>query len=334
MSSKVENKASKVSATKVKNKKLIGFFGVYTFIIVLLAVSVVFFINTNSEAAPVEDITVPVYKTGYIYKEVKEIQGTSIIEQFPELPSGCEATAAAMLLRWAGVNVNKEDVANALPKGPVPVSINGRLYGGNPNKVFVGDPFQNTGYGVYHSPIASVIDKYLPGQAVDITGKSFTDILRVIDSGRPVIVWATIDLLEPKSVMPWYDENGKKVEWKIPEHAFLLIGYSDTEVILNDPYSGKRVNKPIELFKARWEDMGKQAVTVSIKMPGKLIVTRVNDLSKGTINVEVPQKVEIQNKVQDDNNSQKLKEILDELSVVVDTLVKKGKEMFELISTM
>jgi len=33
----------------------------------------------------------------------------------------------------------------------------------------VGDPFLGTGYGTFHEPIAQLLDRYLPGEAVDLT---------------------------------------------------------------------------------------------------------------------------------------------------------------------
>jgi len=321
----------KLNATvKQKNKKILWFFGVYTTLIVMAAIFVVLFINNSSEAVPIEDVPEPIYEKSYIYKAVKEIQGVPLIRQFPELPSGCEATVATMLLQWAGVDISKEDVATALPKGPVPVRRNGLLYGSNPNNVFVGNPFSKAGYGVYHKPIAMIIDKYLPGQSVDLTGKSFEDILKVIDSGRPVMVWATINLLEPKVDRTWYDEKGKRIEWKVPEHAFLLIGYSDTEVILHDPYTGKRKIPPLELFKARWDSMGKQAVTVSSQIPGKLVVTHVNDLSKGIIWVEVPQEMQYEYKNEDGSAYVNMEMVMDKLSVIVEDLLNRARTILEL----
>ena len=92
---------------------------------------------------------------------IKEIRDVPVISQFPELPSGCEITTATMLLQWAGINIDKQDVAKAIPKGPLPAIRNGSLQGGNPNRVFVGNPFAKSGFGVYHKPIAELINIYL-----------------------------------------------------------------------------------------------------------------------------------------------------------------------------
>lgn len=186
------------------------------------------------------------------------------ISQYPELPSGCEPTSAAMLLNWAGVNITKEDAARAIPKGALPAMKNGVMRGSSPDKVFIGDPFSNNGFGAYHEVIAKLINKYLPGQADDVSGTSFENILGIIDSGRPVIVWSTIALSKPCTTITWYDESNKKMEWKSPEHAYLLVGYDeDNNVYADDPDSGMRRSYPLSLFKKRWEQMGRQAVTIS-----------------------------------------------------------------------
>lgn len=215
----------------------------------------------------------PKNKIGSEKTTIKEIQGVTAISQMPELPSGCEVTALTMILNWAGANVDKQDVAKAIPKGKAPTLKNGFLSGDNPNEVFIGSPYSTGVFGVYHRPIALLMDKYLPGQAVDITGVEFERLLETIDSGRPVIVWATINMAEPKENLAWYDNKGKKVTWIGPEHTYLLIGYSDTDVIVNDPYTGKRVSYPMDLFKNRWDALGRQAVTVSSKITGNVVTT-------------------------------------------------------------
>lgn len=184
------------------------------------------------------------------------------IGQFPELPSGCEPAAAAMLLNWAGVNASKEDLARTIPKALLPAAKNGVMEGGNPHDVFLGDPFSRKGLGAYHEVIAGLINKYLPGQADDVTGASFEYILSIIDSDRPVIVWSTRDLAEPVSTITWYDEKDEKINWKTPEHVYLIVGYDGSEVFVNDPYTGRMKSYPLPRFEKRWEQMGRQAVTI------------------------------------------------------------------------
>ncbi|KPU45666.1 hypothetical protein OXPF_08990 [Oxobacter pfennigii] len=196
-------------------------------------------------------------------KNIGTIIKAPVLNQFPELPTGCEATSLTMLLNWAGVNVSKEEVAGSLPIGCIPTAKENRLYGDNPHKAFVGNPFTVNGYGVYHEPIADILNKYLPDSALDLTGASFEEILKAIDSGKPVIVWCTIGNVYPKISKTWQDEQGNIIIWKVPEHAVLLVGYDESHVIVNDPYMGQRCRYPLCSFEEHWEMMGKQAVTIN-----------------------------------------------------------------------
>ncbi|WP_225361522.1 C39 family peptidase [Limosilactobacillus reuteri] len=57
-----------------------------------------------------------------------------VISQLPELPTGCEITAVTMMLRYAGYDVNKVQLANIMPRS------NNGDYG------FVGNPFSLSGW--------------------------------------------------------------------------------------------------------------------------------------------------------------------------------------------
>jgi uncharacterized protein YvpB len=196
--------------------------------------------------------------------KTKVIDHVPVIGQYPILPTGCEATALTMLLQWAGVQVSKEAVADALIKEPLPFEQEGRVVGGHPNRGFVGDPYTQESFGVFHEPIATALETFLPGRAADRTGVSFAELLATIDEGRPVVVWATIELKEPRVVQSWDDagDSGERIEWKSPQHALLLIGYEEATVVVNDPHTGGTERYPRDLFQARWEQMGRQAVTL------------------------------------------------------------------------
>ncbi len=196
-----------------------------------------------------------------------EIMNVPVISQMPLLPTGCESAAAAMLLQWAGVNVAMTEIADRLPKGPVPTEQNGKIIGGNPSYEFVGDPYSQKGFGVYHQPISDIIDGYLPLRSQDVTGCAFETLLEILDDGRPIVVWATIDMKEPSINAVWQDEHGGEVIWKTPEHAMILIGYTETHVLVNDPIMGTKVSYDRTIFKSRWEAMGHQAITLSAIVP-------------------------------------------------------------------
>lgn len=191
-----------------------------------------------------------------------EIGGLTPLHQYPELPTGCEAVATTMLLKWADLDVTKEEVAALLPKGMAPIEIDGTLIGANPHTAFVGSPFSTEGYGVFHEPIASLIDEYLPHLALDLTGCSFLELYTILDTGRPIILWVTIDMKKPKVSKHWLDPSGANVIWKTPEHAILTVGYTKNHLIALDPHTGKKEYYHKKDIKRIWIDMGRQAVTL------------------------------------------------------------------------
>lgn len=204
-------------------------------------------------------------------RNLVEVPGVPYLSQFPELPTGCEATAVAMLLQWEDLDVSKEEVASIIPREPMPGLEEGEdgeeaalMTGGNPNEAFIGDP-ESVGFGVYHKPVADAIDHYLPGQAKDLTGISFEGLLHVVENGSPVVVWATVDMAEPELYAEWTDRAGHTVAWYEPEHAMTLVGYDDERVYVHDPYSGGEGVYERELFRDRWEKMGSQAVAIARK---------------------------------------------------------------------
>lgn len=195
---------------------------------------------------------------------IKEISNVPIIGQYPALPTGCEATALTMLLQWAGVQAKKEEVAEALVKEPLPHEKDGILYGGNPYRAFVGDPFTKESYGVFHAPIAALLNQYLPGRAKDISGCSFDEVLKELEKGSPLVAWTTIELKEPHHTDTWndIDGSGHQIQWMSPQHALLLVGYTDDKVIAHDPHTNGRELYDRKLFQQRWEQLGCQAVAI------------------------------------------------------------------------
>jgi len=192
-----------------------------------------------------------------------QVLHTVPISQLPDLPNGCEAVAATMLLNWAGVDVSKEQIATELPKGPLPaIQEDGTWQGANPEDVFVGDPF-DVGYGIYHKPIAQLLKRYLPGRIIDLTGSPLDKLLDTVKSGRPVLVWATEHMDPPVLRDEWVEPNGNIVDWYDPEHAMLLTGWDDDHAYMNDPMTGKQEIYNLWAFQTVWEAMGSQAITVA-----------------------------------------------------------------------
>jgi uncharacterized protein YvpB len=182
--------------------------------------------------------------------------------QKPELPRGCEVTALAMMLRYAGAATDKMTLAAEVDK--VPYLANG-LYG-DPNIGFVGDMYTmaNPGYGVYHEPIERLAERYLPGRLIYLTGSSFDDILHDhVGQNRPVwiITNATFKKLDPSLFTTWLTTSGNiQITWQ--EHSVLITGYDSEHVYIDDPLDAD-ANKQLarDDFREAWEQMGKQALS-------------------------------------------------------------------------
>lgn len=200
-------------------------------------------------------------------KESVSLEATAI-NQLPELPRGCEVTALAMLLQYAGVNVDKMTLAEEVTKNTTAYEVvNGTIYYGNPNDGFVGDMYslEGPGLGVYHKPIAELAKKYLPGAIVDFTGSDFDTVKEQLSDGRPVWVITTSKFkeLSDDNFRTWVTPSGT-IDVTYSEHSVLITGYDKDYVYFNDPLTGEQNKKaPIDDFIASWVQMGSQAITYS-----------------------------------------------------------------------
>jgi uncharacterized protein YvpB len=201
-------------------------------------------------------------------KQVKAytLLNAPLISQNPELRRGCEVTSLAMMLQYAGVNVDKMTLAAQIQKDPTPYEyINGTVYFGNPNIGFVGDmySFSNPGYGVYHGPIQALADRYLPGRAVDFSGSPFETIYQYLNNGKPVWVVNNVmfDAVPPQDWKKWQTPTGP-ISITMKEHSVLVTGYDQNYIYFNDPLANIKNRKvSIAAFKRGWEQMGRQAIS-------------------------------------------------------------------------
>ena len=194
-----------------------------------------------------------------------------VVRQFPELPAGCEITSLTMLLQYYGVQKDKMELVKEMKTDPTPVRLgkNGSIaYWGDPNTGFVGDVTgKSRGYSIYHGPLFELLKTYVP-TAVDLTGEPFERLERQIADGVPVLVWTTIDYKVPDNWIVWNSPTGPiRATFKV--HAVLLVGYDESNVYVNDPYTGKKslqIDK--ERFIATWDVMGRQALSYTIPEKG------------------------------------------------------------------
>ncbi|KXI78041.1 peptidase C39 [Bacillus cereus] len=195
----------------------------------------------------------------------KVILDVPLISQKPELKYGCEVTSLAMVLQYAGIKVNKMQLANRIKKDTTPLSMNKNgdiIQWGNPKEGFVGDITGKTkGYAVYVQPLQELMERYLPNRTVNLTGKAFNDVLAQIKMDKPVVVWTTGDYKVPDRWESWKHGN-KQITAPLDLHAVVLIGFEDGYIYINDPLSGKKAHKVNqETFIQSWDALGKQALS-------------------------------------------------------------------------
>lgn len=188
-----------------------------------------------------------------------------IISQTPELTCGCEITCLAMMMQYAGINADKMALAQNIKKDETPLIMDN--YGntviwGNPNDGFVGDiTGKQKGFGVYPKPMIQLMEKYMPGRTLNLTGYSFEALTDSIKQGRPVIVWVTIDFQYPDKYEEW-SKNGVLIRATFDEHAVLLTGFDENNCYINNPYNGIK-NQAVSksTFIEIWNTMCNMAVS-------------------------------------------------------------------------
>jgi len=202
------------------------------------------------------------------------------LSQLPQLENGCEVTSLAMLLTAVGHPVSKMTLAAEEPTDPTPAVLkpiagfSGNpilevVRWGNPNVGFVGSVVGGSqlGYGIYHGPLLRLLSQILPGRAEDLTGDPFSTLLRHVAEGVPVEAWTTITFQPTDDWVTWQSPEGP-VRATPLEHAVLIVGYTPTSILVNNPYTGQAgeaVNRTA--FVEAWRQLGRQAITVTIPRP-------------------------------------------------------------------
>lgn len=192
-------------------------------------------------------------------EEQQKIVDFPVYNQFPKYPTGCESVALYLLLKYYQVDVDVEDIVKQLKKGSLPYGVNGKIIGGDPEVEFVGDPRLSYSYGVFNGPIAEVGKKYKDG-IVSKVGLDFDKVLSIVEQGRPVMVWVTINLTEPFISTTWYADSGREVKWISGEHTMVIFGVDDNRVVVSDPYTGTIRYFPVAVFRKRYNYLGKRAI--------------------------------------------------------------------------
>ena len=133
-----------------------------------------------------------------------------LIAQRPQLPTGCEITATAMMLQFAGAKVTKLSLTREMPRSS------------DPNKGFVGSPYSKSGWYIYPKAVLPIVKRHL-GSAQNLTGARLSTIKKYVRHDHPVVVYvAGVD--------------------GFSNHALTVTGYSKTRIYYNDPWTNKRAS--------------------------------------------------------------------------------------------
>ncbi|UYZ23425.1 C39 family peptidase [Mesobacillus jeotgali] len=217
---------------------------------------------------PIQEMAVPnpnQKQDQHRQRKSKALLNVPLIKQNPELKYGCEVTSLAMMLNFAGADTTKMKLFEEIQKDndPLKRSANGDILSwGNPAEGFVGDMTGNrAGYAVFEKPMIDLINRYLPGRAVNLTGKDFEAVLDHVSAGYPAVVWTTGDYRLPDRWESW-THGDEVIKTPLDLHAVVLVGFNETTVYLNDPLSGRKqvpVNK--NRFIETWKAMQSRAVS-------------------------------------------------------------------------
>ena len=199
------------------------------------------------------------------------IDDVPYISQTERYPTGCESVSTVMALNYLGIDITVDQFINDyLDKGTLPhLDQNGKKIGSNPRKAFPGNPFTLEGYGCFAPVIVNAVNKFIDNdkyEILELYGKSLDELCGAyVKKGIPVILWATIDMKPPRPGNSWIDEQGETINWIIPQHCVLLIGYDDNYYYFNDPMQSKMCKYDKIKVKAAYEGMNKQAVVIQNK---------------------------------------------------------------------
>lgn len=192
----------------------------------------------------------------------------TLIRQNPELPNGCEVTSLAMLLKAAGCPADKLTLyRDYLPKADFS-RVDGRCYGPNPERWYVGDAADPTGgWYCFEGPIVQAANGWLEDQGSDLRARALTGLDRegldrYARAGTPLAVWVTLKYAAPqRSEFFWLLEDGTVYYPYRNLHCVVLAGVEGGKYRVADPISGITLVEK-ELFWDSFSAMGGRAVVV------------------------------------------------------------------------
>lgn len=180
------------------------------------------------------------------------------LQQYPELPTGCESVALTNALLSCGFDLQKTEIAQTW----LPTSDDDFVY------AFLGDPFAPDGHSCMAPGIERAAEAYLTAQgagieAADLTGATMREVLGQVAAGNPVIAWCTIDLDEPEACYRTAQAGGRTYRLVANSHCVVVRGYDlDAGVVLVSDSLVGQASYPLGTFAARYYALGAQAVVL------------------------------------------------------------------------
>lgn len=191
-----------------------------------------------------------------------------LIYQNPQLPNGCEVTSLAMALACAGYPVDKMALyRDYLPKAGFYYQGAVR-YGPDPEEFYVGNAAsQSGGWYCFERPVVRAANDWLADcgsdiRAVAVSGLSQEELDVYVKTGRPVIVWVTLNYAAPRFCnASWRLADGTLYRPYSNLHCVLLTGVSEGQYQIADPIKGLcTVSR--DVFWSSFSAMGCRAVVV------------------------------------------------------------------------
>lgn len=195
------------------------------------------------------------------------ILNVPLLSQWPEFPTGCESVSTVMALRYAGESLTvTKFIREYLPKSTNFYFEDGKKFGPSPYEHFIGSPETSSSYGCMAPVIERALTAYFGNdeRVHNVTGKTLPELCaEYIDKDQPVLVWATINMLDTYPSASWYLSDGSRFSWPANEHCLVLVGYDENKYYFNDPYVGKVVGYSRSLCESRYSVLGNQALIIT-----------------------------------------------------------------------